>query len=97
MQYLAERGARAVMDDGITRAETLKEGKTRVSRKKGKLSVFSLTDKCEGVTIRGAKYELENGTLTNAFPLGVSNEYAESEAQIEVRKGCLLIIQESRE
>jgi len=27
----------------------------------------------------------------------VSNEYAESEAQIEVRKGCLLIIQESRE
>ena len=97
MRYMAERGARAVMDDGITRAETVLNGETRVRRRKGKLSVFSLSDKCEGVSIRGALYELEDGELTAAFPLGVSNEYASDEVWIQVKKGCLLIVQESRE
>lgn len=97
MHYMAERGARAIMDDGITRAETVLNGETCVRRRKGKLSVFSLSDKCEGVSIRGALYELEDGELTAAFPLGVSNEYASDEVWIQVKKGCLLIVQESRE
>ena len=40
----------------------------------GMFSVFSLSDRCEGVTIRGMHYTMENGTLTNDFPLGQSNE-----------------------
>lgn len=97
MRYMAERGAHAIMDDGITRAETVLNGETRVQRRSGKLSLFALSEKCEGVTIRGAQYELENGTLSAAFPLGVSNEYASDEVWIQVKKGCLLIVQESRE
>ena len=85
------------MDDGITRAETLKEGKTRVSRKKGKLSRVFADGQMRGRNHSRREIRAGERTLTNAFPLGVSNEYAESEAQIEVRKGCLLIIQESRE
>ena len=59
--------------------------------------MFSLSDKCEGVSICGALYELEDGELTAGFPLGVSNEYASDEVWIQVKKGCLLIVQESRE
>ena len=47
---------------------------------------------CQGVTIRGAKYGAEDVTLTNAFPLGVSNEFIiDEEAEITVEDGTLLI------
>lgn len=97
MYYMALRGAHVIMDDGITRAETVFNGETRVQRMRGKMSVFSLSERCEGVTIRGAKYNLEEGELTASFPLGVSNEYDSDEVFIRVNKGCLLIVQERRE
>ncbi len=45
------------------------------------LSVFSLTDKSEGVTISGTKYEVEDATLTNAFPIGTSNVWSEADGK----------------
>ena len=39
------------------------------------LSVFALTDRVEGVMIRGSKYDVEDAELTNAFPLGVGNDF----------------------
>lgn len=56
------------------------------------LSVFSYSEKCTGVTIKGTKYPLENGELTNTFPLGVSNEITENKAYISLDKGKLLVI-----
>lgn len=93
LAYAAENGAQAVMQDGNCRAAVLRNGTMRVKRRPGKLSVFALSDRCEGVTVRGAVYNLENGVLTNAFPLGVSNDYAADEAEITVREGTLLIMQ----
>ena len=56
------------------------------------LSVFAAEDRCRGVSIRGAKYELQDAELTNDFPLGVSNEWAASDAEISLREGTLLIV-----
>lgn len=58
----------------------------------GKISVFSLSDISEGVSIKGLKYGLENGELTNRFPLGVSNEFCGKPSEITVKSGLLLII-----
>lgn len=41
---------------------------------KGMFSIFALGDAVEGVTLRGMYYPLENGRITNDFPIGVSNE-----------------------
>lgn len=57
-------------------------------------SVFSLSDESKHVTINGAKYSLENATLTNLFPLGVSNQSTDKEIQISVKNGFLLVILE---
>lgn len=65
---------------------TFDEGKT------GYISVFSHTDTCEGVTIRGLKYELEAATLTNRFPLGVSNEFTGRRASVSVTGGIALVV-----
>ena len=58
------------------------------------LSVFAFGAEAKGVTIRGAKYEVDNATLSPAFPLGVSNEFGTSPAYISVKDGALIIMAE---
>ncbi len=55
-------------------------------------SVFALSEVCKGVTIRGAKYPLENAELKNSFPLGLSNEGSEPHAEISVQEGNLMLV-----
>lgn len=58
----------------------------------GFISVFSYSEKSEGVYLKGLKYELDNATLTNTFPLGVSNEFTGNESIITVKSGTLLVV-----
>ncbi len=66
-------------------------------QERGYVSVFSLSDISQGVSIRGLKYELEDERLNNAFPLGVSNEFIGKQAYIDVREGTLLLTWEKDE
>lgn len=61
-------------------------------RENGYISIFSLTNQAEQVTLSGLKYSLDNAPLTNTFPLGVSNEFIGTNATICVTNGTLLII-----
>lgn len=48
-------------------------------------SLFSYSKECQGVSIQGAAYPLDKGTLTQTFPLGLSNKIApqeEGESQV---------------
>lgn len=56
------------------------------------LSLFSLSEKCTELNVKGVKYPLTNHTLTNTFPLGVSNEFTEKEAVLSFENGILLLI-----
>lgn len=55
-------------------------------------SMFSMLPLSDGITTHGLKYNLENGALSNSFPLGVSNEIIEKNCEIEIKNGILLII-----
>lgn len=57
----------------------------------GYFSVFSLTDKSEGVTLKNLKYELCGHTMKNSAVLGVSNEFIGKSAEVEVVSGVLLL------
>ena len=65
---------------------TLKCDKTKT------LSIFTPDEKAQGVTISGAKYILDNYDMSNNFPIGVSNEFVESDVVISVTKGRLFIM-----
>lgn len=56
----------------------------------GVMSLFSLREKSEGVTIRGMKYPLNDYTLTNDFPIGISNKFIGQPASVTVKNGEVL-------
>lgn len=92
LAFIASREARGEIRDGRCRATVIKNGGITLARTEGKLSLFSLSDRCRGVTVSGALYSFEEGELTGNYPLGVSNEFFGEEARISVREGTLLIM-----
>ena len=91
--FLADRGARGTLVGIHQCATVIRDGCMVFDGScRGTLSVFSMGDAAYGVTIRGAKYCVEDVTLTNSFPLGVSNSFTGKNAEISVKDGKLLII-----
>ena len=96
LRYAADRAARAEINDGLSWATVVTGGAVRVPADTigsgpVKLSVFALDRECRGVTIRDTKWEAEDATWTNGFPLGVSNEFKADYAEISVDEGALLV------
>lgn len=58
-------------------------------------SVFSLTEELQIRKMTGVKYPLENYTLRQNFPLGVSNEITDT-AMITIENGLALIVRSGR-
>ena len=64
-----------------------------IQRKTGfTISLFSLTDKCCGVTTKGLYYPLNDAEITNTYPVGLSNLFTAEEANIDIKNGKLLIV-----
>jgi len=57
-----------------------------------RISVFSVGDRAEGVTLTGLKYTLDNATISCDYPIGISNEFTGVPATITVRDGCLAVM-----
>lgn len=95
LQYLADRGATGYLV-GLTHVATVvKDGTLEFDEKAtGIVSVFCMGEGAEGVTIKGLKYNLENGTLCAGYPLGVSNRFIGEKASIAAEKGSLLVVYE---
>lgn len=58
----------------------------------GYFSLFCLGATATGITLEGAEYPLENGTLQPDFPLGVSNRFTGAPMGVSVKDGALLMI-----
>ncbi len=56
-------------------------------------SVFSLSDVSTSVTEKGTEYLLDDHSLTNLFPLGISNTFLK-ECSVSVKSGVLCVIVE---
>ena len=93
LQFLADRGATGYLIGNDYMVTVVKDGAIRFAENcKGILSVFCMGADAEGVCIRGAHYELNDGALTAGFPLGVSNHFVGKEATVSVKRGSLLVM-----
>ena len=89
--YLKKHDAVGYLMDGNGMIMVLKNESVRFRKNmEGVLSLFSLGERCEGVTITGMKYCLDNAAITNDFPIGISNEFIGQEAEIKVLNGELV-------
>ena len=93
LRFLADHGARGFLV-GLGQIVTLIQNDTLEfpAGMEGNISVFAQGGDARGVTIKGLYYELENGSLSCGFPLGVSNHFTGREGEISVEEGSLLII-----
>ncbi|MFA6624168.1 MAG: thiamine diphosphokinase [Bacilli bacterium] len=95
LSYLCDKGIKARMftpelDNYLL---MLKDSQLTLDKScKGKLSVFSYSEKCEAVSLINLKYPLDKVVLTDNVPLGVSNEFIGRESIIKVEKGKLLLV-----
>ena len=93
LTYLAGEGAAGILYGDSYALTVIKDSSFTVPKDAtGMVSVFSLSDSSENVSIKGLKYEVDGVTLTNAFPLGVSNETTAKKGIISVGSGTLLIL-----
>ena len=93
LAYLAQNGMQGFLLDKDSVMTAITNQKITFDKiPSGYISVFSYTEKSEGVYLQGLKYELNNATLTNTFPLGVSNEFIGKESSVSVAAGTLLIV-----
>ncbi len=95
--YLARGGARVLLADAGCEVRCLVPGapltlRQDAARPWAYFSLFAFGGALEGVTIRGAKYPLQNARLTPEYPLGVSNEFAAGTVTLRCTAGCGLVL-----
>lgn len=93
LQFLAENGSVGYLVGNTYIATILQNSALSFPESAaGILSVFCWGKEAKNVSLAGLKYPLQNGVLTNAYPLGVSNHFIGKPAKIEVSCGSLLLL-----
>jgi len=95
--YIAENGGNATLINEDTYLFASKSGQMTIDKMDNySLSIFALSDEVTDLSIHGTKYEVEHATLTNSFPLGVSNYWLKDKAEINYSTGTLMVICSSK-
>ncbi len=91
--YAHEKGCKMEISDKGNRITLATEGRSVFKKEDEKyFSVFALTETLEIEYLRGVKYPLENYIMRQSYPIGVSNEILEEQAEIGIKSGTGLIV-----
>ncbi|MBO5449004.1 MAG: thiamine diphosphokinase [Ruminococcus sp.] len=95
LKFLLDNGAAGRIVSDKETMDLLSPGSYEFPPKKGfSFSLLSYSESVEGLSITGTKYTAQNITITNGFPIGISNEIKnDAFAQVKFTKGTLLVIQ----
>lgn len=93
LRYLYLQGCRAYLADGQTMMEIVGREAVSIPDTVRYFSLLAIDGEADGVTIRGAKYPLEDACISCDRQYGISNEVCPGKtATVRVEKGCLLLI-----
>ncbi len=91
--FLKNEGASGyIWDGGMMMTLIRNEAVSFRPEMEGMLSVFAAEGRAVGVTETGLKYSLDDAVITEAFPVGISNEFTGERAEVSVREGSLYVI-----
>ncbi len=91
LKKLMDRGIKACIADEYNRVFMSDRSFTVEAIDGYKLSLIPISDKVTGVSTNGLKYPLNNATMTLGTSWGISNEFLEETASVEVEEGILLV------
>ena len=91
LKFIKDHNANASILSKNRTITILKNEKIELEREKSLISIFSFGE-AKGVYLSNLKYELNDATITDSFPLGVSNEFINKKATIRVDDGYLLVV-----
>ena len=93
LNYLYENNKKGVIVDDYSEMEIVADKITEVTDDYSYFSLLNMFGISEGVTIKNAKFPLENGIITPEYQYATSNEVLTGHtAEISVKKGKLLLI-----
>ena len=91
--YLRANGRRAQIIDDYSVMKIVGSETEYIPDEYSFFSLLNVTGKANGITIKNAKYELENGSISADYQYGVSNEITPGKvAEVSVSDGELLLI-----
>lgn len=93
---MSRKGVNCVFLGDNTNFTALTNGKLCFNGARGRVSVFAFGGNAAGVTLKGVEYELDNATLEAFVPLGVSNAFCGTDAEILVKSGTLIVMWEDK-
>jgi len=92
LKFLLDNGVSATIEDEHNKVFLLPCGKHIVDAQCGSfLSLLPFCCEVEGLSISGVKYPLNDHTLCDSFPLGVSNQVLNEHCEIDIKKGTLAV------
>ena len=91
--YLDSLGKKGSIIDDYSEMEIVSHEPVRVGSEYAFFSLLNITGCAKGITVRGAKYPLENAEISCEYQYGVSNEVLkDQQAVVSVNEGKLLLI-----
>lgn len=91
--YLHSLGKNAVIIDNYSEMQIVAEQPAYISDRYAFFSLLNISGHAKGITIRGAKYPLQNGEITCEYQYGISNEVLPGQmAEVSVSDGRLLLL-----
>ncbi|MCD7890513.1 MAG: thiamine diphosphokinase [Ruminococcus sp.] len=97
LKYAWEHGCEASLEDESNTVTLQGAGERRYKRRDDRyFSVFSYSGELQIKRLSGVKYTLKDAVISNSFPIGVSNEFVDDEAVLEILRGTALVISSSK-
>ena len=91
--YLEALGLTAKAVDDYSEIEIISDKTAYIESKFRYFSLLNITGVAKGITIKNAKFPLENGEITYEYQYGISNETVNnSPAEVLVKEGKLLLV-----
>ena len=93
LEYLARAGVSARLRDDYSEVQLISAGETVLVEDCFRFSLLNISGTAQGITINGAKYPLQNGTIESRYQYGISNESLPGEqTTVTLKEGSLLLI-----
>lgn len=91
--YLKDQGASGIIIDDYSEMKLVGVNPVTVSSDCAYFSLMCVAGDVSGVTVRGAKWNLENAEIKTSYQYGISNEVVDKKgAVVSVENGTLLLV-----